>query len=462
MHSRNQDRSVHAAQAMAAGNKLLNDGKVEEAAEAFSRAALLRPDVAQGHNNLGVLLRRQGKTQAAVACYRRGLELAPGDGGLYSNLGNALRELGHLEESVAALRRAVELQPDSASFAFNLALALRDARRLDEALPLMERLAAAHPDNGDYAWDLALTRLQMTDYVEGFKGYEARWRLARSPERILPGPRLEADSEVAGKTVVLLSEQGFGDALQFARFVPILARRGCRIVLECQPELKGLLAGLPGVVAVVDKHAALPAHDFWAPMLSLARILGVSWETLPAEVPYLKPPRPLAQKLDRPPGCTVKAGLVWAGKTTPRDRSWPLEKLVPLLGDPRVAFYSLQLGPRAGDLAATGMNCLIRDLSPHLKSFADTAAVMADLDLIVTIDTSVAHLAGALGRPAWVLLRYVSDWRWLDEPEDCRWYPSLRLFRQADPFDFDRPVAKMAAELRRVLDARDSSAPLGG
>lgn len=454
MHSRTIDRSQLAAQAMAAGNKALNEGKIEAAAEAFARAAQLRPDVAQGHNNLGVLLRRLGKTQAAVASYRRGLILAPDDGGLHSNLGNALRELGHLDEAVVALRRAVELQPDNTSFGFNLALALRDARHLDEALALMERLAAAHPENGDYAWDLALTRLQMTDYLAGFQGYEARWRLARSPERILPGPRLEADSDVAGKIVVLLSEQGFGDALQFARLVPLLAKRGCRIVLECQPELKSLLAGLPGVTAVVDKHAALPAHDFWAPMLSLARILGVSWENLPAAVPYLKPPHPLAKPLDRPPGCVVKAGLVWAGKTTPRDRSWPLETLIPLFGDPRVQFHSLQLGPRSADLTATGLNCLIPDLSPNLKSFADTAAVMADLDLIVTIDTSVAHLAGALGRPTFVLLRYVSDWRWLDEPEDCAWYPSLRLFRQPDPFDFHTPVAKLAEALRNVVGER--------
>lgn len=460
MHTGNdQGRIALAAKAMAAGNQAVSAGQTGAAIEAFARAAQLRPDLAQAHNNLGVLLRRQGKVQAAEASYRRALTLTPEDGGLHSNLGNALRELGKLEDSVACLRRAVELQPDNASFGFNLALALRDARQLDEALAMMERLAAAHPDNGDYAWDLALTRLQMTDYAKGFEGYEARWRLTRSPKRILSGPELKPGMDVAGKTVVLLSEQGFGDALQFARFVPLLARRGAKIILECQPELKGLLAGLPGVMAVVDKHSALPPHDLWAPMLSLAHILGITWKTLPNEVPYLKPPRPLARPLDRPPGCVIKAGLVWAGKTTPRDRSWPLEKLLPLMGDPRIAFHSLQLGPRKDDLAATGLDCLVRDLSPNLNSFADTAAVMMDLDLIITIDTSVAHLAGALGRPTWALLRYVSDWRWLDQPEDCAWYPSMRLFRQSDPFDFDGPVQRMAEALTNVLEARAAIPP---
>ncbi|MEW5727997.1 MAG: tetratricopeptide repeat protein, partial [Pseudomonadota bacterium] len=449
-------RRAEAARAMAAARAAWAAGKPEEAAAGFGAAALLAPDSAEAHGNLGVTLRRLGKVAAAIASHARSLALDPDNPGFHSNMGNALREAGRLEDAVGHLRRAVELAPDNAAFAYNLALALRDARRMDEALAMMEALVAAHPGNADHAWDLALTRLALKDYARGFEGYEARWGLARTPRRDLPGQRLLPGMEVAGRTVLLTSEQGFGDALQFARFVPLLARRGARVVLECLPELKELFAGLPGVAAVVDKHAPPPSYDLWAPMLSLAHILGVTWPTLPAEVPYLRPARRLARPLERPPGTVVSAGLVWAGKTTPRDRSWPLDLLLPLFEDPRVAWYSLQMGPRAADLAATGADRLVRDLAPSVRSFADTAAMMAELDLIVTIDTSAAHLAGALGRPTWVLLRYVSDWRWLDQPEDCAWYPTMRLFRQPEPSDFVTPVALLKDQLARAVAARSS------
>lgn len=452
-------RRADAARAMASGRAAWAAGKPEEAAAAFGTAALLAPDSAEAHGNLGVALRRLGHIGAAIASHARSLALEPGNAGFHSNMGNALREAGRLDEAVTHLRRAVALAPGTPSFSYNLALALRDARHMDEALAMMEALVAAHPGNADHAWDLALTRLALTDYARGFEGYEARWGLARTPRRDLPGQRLRPGMEVAGRTVLLISEQGFGDALQFARFVPLLARRGARVVLECLPELRDLFAGLTGVAAVVDKHAPPPPYDLWAPMLSLAHILGVTWRTLPAEVPYLRPVRKLARPLGRAPGTVLNAGLVWAGKTTPRDRSWPLEALLPLFEDPRVAWHSLQLGPRAADLAAAGADRLVRDLGPGLRSFADTAAVMAELDLIVTIDTSAAHLAGALGRPTWMLLRTVSDWRWLDEPEDCAWYPTMRLFRQPDPADFATPVGRLGAELARAVAARaDGSA----
>lgn len=450
---RDDSRRAEAARAMAAGRAAWGAGRLDAAAAAFAAAVQLAPDGAEAHANLGVVLRRLGKIPAAVVSGARAVALAPDNPGFHSNLGNALRDGGRLVEAIGHLRRAVALAPDNRMFAFNLALTLRDARHLDEAIPLLEGLAAADPANPDYAWDLALTRLSCKDYVRGFAGYEARWGLARTPSREVPGERLRPGADVAGKTVLLTSEQGFGDALQFARFVPALARRGARVVLECLPELKDLFAGLPGVVAVVDKHAPPPAYDLWAPMLSLAHILGVTWDTLPAAVPYLPSPRRLARPLGHPPGTVLNVALIWAGKLTPRDRSWPLESLMGLMADPRVAFHSLQMGPRAADLAAIGADRLVRDLAPGLRSFADTAAVMAEMDLIVTVDTSAAHLAGALGRPTWLLLRYVSDWRWLDEGEDCAWYPTMRLFRQPDPADFATPVARVSEELAKLVEA---------
>lgn len=445
----NATSQAEAGRAMNAAARAWAQGNAERAAAGFARAALLAPTLALAHVNLGVALRRLGKVEAAIASYRRALALTPDDAALHSNLGNALREAGQLAPAEHHLRRATETQPASAQFRYNLALALRDRRRHHEARDLLAGLVAMVPGNPDYAWDLALSDLYLRDYASGFAGYEARWRLARTQTRDLPGTRWRPGMAVAGKTVFIAAEQGFGDALQFARFLPLVAGQGARVVVECLPELVDLFAALPGIAQVVSRHAPPPPYDLWTPIMSLAWLLGVSAGTVPAEVPYLTPPR--RQALAKPPGAVLNVGLIWAGKTTPRDRSWPLEKLLPLVEDPRVAWWSLQMGPRATDLTAIGAAGLIRDLAPGLASFADTASLMAELDLIVTIDTSAAHLAGALGRPAWVLLRYVSDWRWLDEPETCAWYPTMRLFRQPDPADFATPVARLKAALAELM-----------
>lgn len=434
------------------GTKAWNEGRVDEAAKAFATAALGAPALPLAHVNLGVALRRQGKVEAAVVSYRRALAMTPDDAVAHSNLGNALRELGRLDQAVAHLRRAVELQPANASFRYNLALALRDARQHAEARAMIAQLVAENPDSGDYAWDLALSDLYLLDYAKGWAGYESRWRLARSPRRGFATPEVAPGQDLRGKTVLVAAEQGFGDALQFARFLPRLAERCGRVVVECLPELLDLFAAVPGIAQVFAKGAEPPAHDAWIPIMSLAYWLGVDGGDLPGTVPYLTSPKTLAQPLARPPGSVLNVGLIWAGKTVPRDRSWPFEHLLPLFEDPRLAFWSLQMGDRAQDLAQTGANTLVRDLSPAISSFADTAALMNALDMVVTIDTSAAHLAGALGKPTWVMLRYVSDWRWLDQGETCVWYPTMRLFRQARPDDFAGPVAAIKAGLGQAAD----------
>jgi len=424
----------------------IKTGDFARAESELAQIVRQEPGWAVAHADLGVCLRRRGLPAAAVVCYRRSLALAPDRATTLSNLGNALRELGRLAEAEAALSRAVALDPASTGFRYNLALLLRDLRRPEEALAMMDAVQALQPDNAELAWDIALTRLYLDDFRQGFAGYEARERLPRSPLRIFPGLRWRG-GEVAGRTVLLVSEQGFGDALQFARFVPWLARRGVRVVLECLPELIELFAPLPGLAAVIAKGAPPPPYDLWAPMASLPHLLGIGLADLPGPCPYLTAPSYPGLRLSRPPGTRLTAGLVWAGKTNPRDRSWPLETLLPLLSDPGIGWVSLQHGARGGDLVRLGLDRLVVDAAPALTSFAATAALMAQLDLIVTIDTATAHLAGALGRPAYVLLRHVSDWRWGDLRDESPWYPTLRLFRQSDPDDFAGPVARIAQAL---------------
>jgi tetratricopeptide (TPR) repeat protein len=430
--------------AYAAGAAAYDMGQLDEAARHLSRAALLAPGSVQVLAHLGVTLRRLKKVHAAIACYRRALAMRPKDASLWSNLGNALRDIDRLAEAEQALRRAVSMAPDNNTFCFNLALVLRDRRQVDEAHDLFQRLVDRNPERPDYVWDLALTRLLQGDYASGFAGYESRWGLERSPPRQFPGRRW-AGEDLTGKTLFLHAEQGFGDALQFVRFVPQVRKSGTRVVLECMPELQSLFAIAPGVDAVIEKGAPPPAYDYWLPLLSLPHVLGTTIETLPARVPYLRAPLP-RQALPASRG-RIKVGLCWAGKLNPRDRSWPLDMLLVLMGDPRVTFYSLQKGDRRADMAELGTAGLLIDLDAQMTDFAATAAILTQLDLVITIDTALAHLAGALGRPCWVLLRYVSDWRWFNEPSHSIWYPTMRLFRQKHAEDWIGPVA----ELRKAL-----------
>jgi hypothetical protein len=427
----------------------LTAGRVQEAAKIYAALARAFPGNAMFHSNLGVCLRRLGRPEAAVTSYRRAQALAPDEVTVHTSLGNALRDLGRIEEALAAQQRAFDLAPRHRVVRYNYALALRDARRPEEALKLLGELSAEFPDEPEYAWDLALTQLQMGDYREGFRGYEARWRLSRYETPLRAGPQWDG-GKIAGKTIFLQSEQGFGDAIQFVRFVPRLAQRGARTVIECPPELQRLFAAVEGVSETVVTGAMAPATDLFAPLLSLPRLFGTSLDDLPAKVPYLRAPGtvalpPLAAR------AALRIGLVWGGRAQPHDRSWPLRSLVSLLNEPRIAFVSLQTGPHAGELARLGFDHVVHDMGPKLNDFADTAAAMDQMHLIITVDTAAAHLAGALGKPTLVLLRYVSDWRWLDDRADSPWYPTLRLFRQSRPDDLDGPVEAVRAELARML-----------
>ncbi len=443
------DQRVRAARAA------FDAGRVAEAAQLFAELAREFPAHPLPHANLGMTLRRLGKLEAAVASYRRALRLAPDNPGIMSSLGNALRALGRLSEAEKLQARAVELAPQERALRYNHALTLRDMRKLNEALRLLSTLNQEDPNDAEVAWDLAITQLQLGDYAKGFQGYESRWRLARNRTKLRDPPHWQGE-DIAGKRILLQSEQGFGDALQFARYVPLVAARGARIVLECLPELKALFTNLEGVEQVIVKGEPAPPVDLSIPLLSLARVFGTTLATIPKKVPYLRAPQ---ARLPRRTGTLLHVGVVWAGKPTPRDRSWPLPLLAPMLEDPRAAFYSLQVGPRAAELAAFGFDRLIVDLSPHLKDFSATAAAMNALDLIVTVDTAAAHLAGALGRPVFVLLRYVSDWRWMDYRDDSPWYPTMRLFRQPRPDDFVQPVERVREAIAQFAAAAAKPQP---
>ncbi len=419
-------------------------GKGKEMLALYAQAAALDATISELFNNLGVTLRNMGRLAAAEASYRRALALNPDDAGILSNLGNLVRELGRLSEAEELQTRATSLKPNDSGLIYNAGVIQRDKGAPEKALALFEQTLARDPDNNDVKWDRALALLAIGDYANGFSAYEARWGLVRARPKKLPMPLWDG-APLDGRNIFLTDEQGFGDVLQFARFIPEVKRRGAgKVVLECQPELMRLLSLAPGVDAVIPRERAVPACDVYVPLLSLPGIFRVRLDTLPAKVPYLTAPDP-AQLL--PDDGRLKLGLVWAGKTKPRDRSIPLKLLLPLLGDPRLAAFSLQVGPRAADLKALGADAFVTDLAPALVDFAETGAVLQQLDLLVTIDTAIAHLAGALGVPTFLLLRYTSDWRWFDKGPISPWYPSLTLFRQPAPNRWDGAVEELATAL---------------
>lgn len=443
------DPKVRAALAKAVeahrGNRL------DEAVVLYTQVLRAAPYVLDAYNNLGVALRTQKRPEAAIACYRRAIAIDSRHAASYSNLGNAFRDLARYEEAVAAHRQAWALNPDGRDTMYNLALALRDLGAMDESLALMEKILIDHPDHHECRWDRAISYLQMGDYARGLPEYESRWNLKRSPPRQVPRPRWDG-SPLGERTLFLHQEQGFGDMLQFARFVaPSKKQFGGRMILECPKPLLRLFGSVEGLDGVVPTGQMPADTDVHLPLLELPALLGVTLDHLPGPVPYLAPPPNHPFRMPEAPPGTRRIGVVWAGKLTPRDRSCPLTKMVELTGFPGTAFYSLQLGERAADLGRHACPALITDLGPLLRDFADTAAVMSQLDLIITIDSAAAHLAGALGRPCWVLLLYASDWRWLMNRDDSPWYPTLRLFRQGRVNHWDDVFERVGEALGAFL-----------
>ncbi len=410
-------------------------GELEDAARFYGQALILNQTFPDIYNNLGVALRALGKREASAACYQRTLALKPDHAGAYTNLGNVLRELGRLEVAAASHRKAVELTPEATDAHYNLGLSLLDLGETDDALQCFQKTLELNPDHPECHWDRSLSLLKKGELKEGFEEYEWRWKLPSSPPRQFSQPLWDG-SELKGKTILIHQEQGFGDMIHFARFIPLVKAKGGTIVVETHPELARLFSAIEGVGQVVNTGAELPKFDVYAPMMSLAGILGITLETIPADVPYIKPPDAHAAQLPATLSPSRKIGIAWAGRPTHKNdgrRSCSFSQFIELLGLPDTVVYSLQIGPAAAEIEENGCQALVTNLGGKMRDFADTAAVIQELDLVVTVDTAIAHLAGALGKPVWVVLPHPGDWRWMLNRDDSPWYPTARLFRQTRP-----------------------------
>ena len=439
---------------------LADGGKVAEAEQAYREATSLHPNSPDAHNSLGTLLHRAGRNGEAEQAFRRALALRPEFPQALNNLGNLLRKNGSLDDAVSAYRQAVTLSPNYADAHNNLGTALYEAGQADAARESYRQAIALAPGNADTHLNFAQLLLAEGDFRAGWREYEYRWHAAgRMGPPVFDAPQWDGKADLHGKTLYLHAEQGFGDTLQFLRYATPAAERGATVLLGVPPELKTLAASCPGVAQVLTSGDATPACDFHCPLMSLPLAFGTELDTIPGATSYLAAGADaVAAWRDRlRPKSAMRVGLAWAGK--PRkdipdsyavdlQRSMPLAQLLPLLEVPGAEFHSLQLGEAA--LQAKGAPQLI-DLTADLHDFHDTAALIANLDLVIAVDTSVAHLAGALGKPVWMLNRYHSCWRWLRERGDSPWYPAMRIFRQARPGDWAGVIAKVQAALEQDL-----------
>jgi tetratricopeptide (TPR) repeat protein len=428
-------------------------GRPKRAVEEARRALEIDPKMPAALSNLGVALYELKDYEEAARSQRKAIAASPDFAEAHSNLGNALHALKHFEEAIAAYERALALRPDYADAWANLGTTLHHSGSFEEARTALRRAIALAPGHANARSGLGILLLMRGDLGEGWDQYE--WRL-RSSER--KGPRFperpwEGES-LAGAHIYVQAEQGFGDTLQFARYIPALAARAGSVTLRVHQQLVTLMReSLTGIAVLGDRGDPKP-YQCDAVLLSLPRLFRTRLETIPATVPYLRVPAAALERwktrLAPMPG--LRVGLVWAGNpehSNDHRRSLDLDLLAPLFKEPHTSFASLQVGPRAADLKKLkGAARRIDDLSSAFPDFVESAAAVSALDLVITVDTSMAHLAGALGRPTWVLLPWVTDWRWLLEREDNPWYPTMRLFRQTRGEAWPGVIARVVAALK--------------
>jgi tetratricopeptide (TPR) repeat protein len=448
----------HVASYFNRGTALRRLGRLDQACASFGAALCLQPDYGDAYSHRGTTLTDLGRYEEALASFEITLRIKPDHAEGQSNRGTLLNTLGFVEAGLASLDKAVCLEPDYAEAYLNRATALNDLGRPDETVACFERAIEVRPDYADAHCMLALIRLMAGDFEAGWRGHEWRKRSAADSARsgAFPAPMWDGD-DLNGRVILLHDEQGFGDTLQFCRYAPLVAARGGRVILRAQRPLRRLLSSLDGVEQVLAEDDPLPSFDLHCALMSLPFLFGTRVETIPAQIPYLRPDEDArtrwAGRLGE--GKALRVGLVWAGNPKHRNdrkRSMPFSALAPLWRLAGIRWYSLQLGQRRADLAAAPSG-LIEDLSPHLGDFSDSAAVLSQLDLLLTVDTSAAHLAGACGCAAWVMLPSVAEWRWLRERSDSPWYPSLRLFRETERGIWNNVVTDVAQALLRRIRA---------
>jgi tetratricopeptide (TPR) repeat protein len=466
------------------GNGLRKKGMIQEAAASYQQAISLQSNSPDAYGNLGTLLHEHGQIKNAIPLLQQAVSLLPSSPAMLYNLGNALRDDGQLNESIECYQRCLGLRSTMVDVLNNLGNVLKVVGRVDEAIACYERILGIDPNhilarnnlgsalqqvgkfdeaercytdalklNPDYApfhWNLGLVLLTQGKFIEGWPHYAWRRRVDQFQFSRAPHSQPVWDgSTLAGKRILIHAEQGLGDTIQFARYLPMVAQRGGKIILECQKPLFTLLQSVPGIEQMISVEDPSPQCDVQAPLIDLPMIFQTTLETVPATIPYLSPPTEAVAQWKQRIGSDhhLKVGLIWMGRSAhynDRNRSLPLSALFPLASVSGVSFHCLQ---KDRDGFADFGPLQMKDWAAELTDFKQTAALLENLDLLITVDTAAAHLAGAMGKPAWLLLPFSPDWRWMLGREDSPWYPSMRLFRQPRTGDWQTPIARVVDSL---------------
>lgn len=454
--------SGHRDAAYNAGFVLSGLGRFEEALIHFTRSAELQPNHAPTLQMRAIALRNLKRFDEAIADNLRALDLDPTNPDICNNMGAILGALGRIEEALTWYERSLAINPSIARNITNRASALGDLGRFDEAMVTYQRAISVDPNFAEAPWNLALLQMLTGNFKAGWSGREARWRIPAMAAGYLDlrQPIWLGTESVTGKTVIVCEDEGLGDAIQFVRYVPLLAARGARVILIVEEPLCSILSGLKGVAQCLLKSpdTLLPPYDYHVPIASLPLAFGTELDNIPAE-PYFPRPQPDRVQAweDRlGPRETLRVGIVWSGNPrhwNDRNRSISLRALSRIL-DVDATFVSLQKDPQPEDVETLREKTEIVDLTADLTDFAETAALVSCLDLVIAVDTSVAHLAAALGRPTWILLPYVPDYRWLLDRDDSPWYPTVRLFRQTGTREYGSVIERVRTELSATIEQR--------
>jgi tetratricopeptide (TPR) repeat protein len=449
----------HAEASYNLGNVFREQKKYDRALACYRQALAVKPDYIDAMCNLGIVYGLQNKLDLAAATFEHALILAPDRADLVCNLADVFHTQGNPAQAVPLFERALALKPDQYKASNCLCNACFDLGDLARSIAWNQRTLAIKPDYAEALMNKALLELLQGDYASGWRDYEVRWKVYKPRLFTQSAPHLWSGQPLRGARILLHDEQGLGDSLQFFRYVPMVIEAGGAVVLGVPAKLSRIAALIPGI-ELVKNNDPLPPFEFHCPLLSLPLAFGATLQTIPAQIPYLAVPAEALQKAAALswPASGLRVGLAWSGNPNHpknRTRSIPLALLAPLFKLEGVHFFSLQMGSAAAELET--IQAAITDLAPLTGDMADTAAQMAHLDLIISIDTSIAHLAGALGKPVWVLLARLPDWRWLLDREDSPWYPTARLFRQKNSGDWPPVVEKLRTALEELAAQKISA-----
>jgi tetratricopeptide (TPR) repeat protein len=438
------------------GNTFQEQKRYNEAITHYQIALQINPDLADAHLNLGNIYLEKGQYNEAIKHYQETLKLNPSHFESYLNLGTIFQKQGKLDEAITCYQKAIKFNPQFAGNYYNLGIAFQDKRLLDEALGAYKKTIEFDPEFAEAHFSISWINLLLGNFKEGWKGYEWRWKLKEAYQRNFSQLMWDG-SDIRGCTILLHAEQGFGDTIQFIRYAPLVAQRGAKVIVECQKELTSLLKNTEGINQIVSYGEPLPDFDIQCPLLSLPLVFNTTLESIPAKIPYISAdPLSIEKwkgriKIDKE---KTTIGLVWAGSTTTRKEGYyscSLEAFAPFAHLNNITLYSLQKGQASEQVAKPPNGMKLIDYTEEIHDFSDTAAFIINLDLIISVDTAVAHLAGAIGRPVWTLLRFSPEWRWMLDRMDSPWYPTMRLFRQPAPGDWGCVIGKVFNQLQTLI-----------